>query len=81
MPGTAKAKSTERFLRAAANAKANIAKLSGERVAKELLRLLDSPNPVASLRVMAAAAILPDVLPGALQPARLEHLVFIDAGK
>jgi poly(A) polymerase len=66
-------------LRAAANAKTDIAKLSGERIAKELLRLLECPNPVPVLRVMAAAAILPEVLPGALQPARLEHLVLIDA--
>jgi poly(A) polymerase len=66
-------------LRAAANAKSDIAKLSGERIAKELLRLLECSNPVPVLRVMAAAAILPDVLPGALQLARLEHLAFIDA--
>ena len=66
-------------LRAAASAKADIAKLSGERIAKELLRLLECPNPVPVLRVMAAAAILPEVLPGALQLARLEHLIFIDA--
>lgn len=64
-------------LRAAAAAKANIASLSGERIAKELLRLLECPNPVPVVRVMAAAAILPEVLPGALQPARLEHLVDI----
>jgi poly(A) polymerase len=64
-------------LRAAAAAKAHIAELSGERIAKELLRLLECPNPVPVLRVMAAAGILPLLLPGALQPARLEHLVEI----
>jgi len=31
------------------------------------------------VRVMAAAGILPELLPGALQPARLEHLVEIEA--
>ena len=65
-------------LRAAAAAKAHIAGLSGERIAKELLRLLECPNPVPVLRMMAAAAILPELLPGALQPARLEHLVEIE---
>ena len=33
-------------LRAAAEAKAGLAQLSGERIAKELLRLLECPNPV-----------------------------------
>ena len=66
-------------LRAAAAAKAHIAGLSGERIAKEFLRLLECPNPVPVIRVMAAAAILPEILPGALQPARLERLVEIEA--
>jgi poly(A) polymerase len=65
-------------LRAAAAAKAHLAALSGERIAKELLRLLGCPNPVPVVRVMAAAGVLPELLPGALQPARLEHLVEIE---
>ena len=66
-------------LRASAEARTQLAKLSGERVAKEILRLLECANPVPVLRVMAAAAILPEILPGALNVARLEHLVHIDA--
>ena len=66
-------------LRAAAAAKTHLAGLSGERVAKEFLRLLECDNPVPVLRVMAASAILPEILPGALQMTRLEHLVLIDA--
>lgn len=66
-------------LRAAAAARVKLSTLSGERVAKELLRLLEAVNPVPTLRVMAAAAILPAVLPGALDMARLEHLVHIEA--
>jgi len=66
-------------LRAAADAKAGLKQLSGERIAKELLRLLECPNPMPVLRVMAASGILPELLPGALQLARLEHLVHLDA--
>ena len=66
-------------LRAAANAKAGLRRLSGERVAKELLRLLECQNPAPALRLMAAAGILSELLPYALQLPRLEHLVTIEA--
>ncbi len=66
-------------LRAAADARGRIAKLSGERIAKELLKLLEAPNPTAVLRVMAASAILPQLLPGELNLARLEHMILADA--
>jgi poly(A) polymerase len=66
-------------LRAAADGKAGLARLSGERVQKELLRLLESPEPAPVLRVMAAAGILPELLPGALNLPRLERLTRIDA--
>lgn len=65
-------------LKAAASEKAGLAKLSGERVQKELLKLLDAENPVAVLRAMAAPSILSEVLPGDLQLQRLEKLVAID---
>lgn len=65
-------------LRAAAAEKAGIAKLSGERIQKETLRLLEAANPVPVLRVMAASGILGEILPGNLNLARLEHLVAID---
>ena len=66
-------------LRAAAEGKAGLAQLSGERIAKEILRLLECPSPAPVLRVMAASGILPEILPFALQMPRLEHLIQIDA--
>jgi poly(A) polymerase len=66
-------------LHAAAQAKAGLAQLSGERIAKEMLRLLECPNPVSSLRLMAASGVLPELLPYALQLPRLENLVWIEA--
>ncbi len=65
-------------LRAAAAAKDQLGKLSGERVGKELQRLLEAPSPAAVLRLMAATGILPQLLPGALQLSRLEKLTEID---
>src|SRR5262249_26527987 len=66
-------------LRAAAAEKAGLASLSGERIQKEMLRLLEAGNPMPSLRAMAATGILAEVLPGAPLLARLERLVAIDA--
>ena len=66
-------------LRAAAAEKAGIAKLSGERIAKEMLRLLEAENPAAVLRPMAASGILAQVLPGEANVARLESLAKVDA--
>ena len=65
-------------LRAAAAEKAGLAQLSGERIAKEMLKLLAAENPVPVLRVMAASGILGAVLPGELNIARLERLCAID---
>ncbi len=67
-------------LHAAAAEKAGLAQLSGERVQKELLRLLEADEPAAVLRLMAASGILGEVLPGALDIARLERLAAVDAG-
>ena len=66
-------------LRAAAAEKAGLTQLSGERVQKELLRLLEAENPAHVLRTMAAAGILSELLPGALSITRLERLAAIDA--
>jgi poly(A) polymerase len=66
-------------LRAAAAEKTGLAQLSGERVQKELLRLLEAENPAPVLRTMAAAGILNELLPGALSIVRLERLAAIDA--
>ena len=65
-------------LRAAASEKAGIKGLSGERLQKEMLRLLEADDPMPSLRAMAATGILAEVLPGALNLARLERLIAID---
>jgi len=66
-------------LQAAAAEKAGIAQLSGERIAREMLKLLAAENPVPVLRVMAASGILGEVLPGELNFARLERLAEHDA--
>jgi poly(A) polymerase len=66
-------------LRAAAEGKAGLASLSGERIQKEMLRLLEADSPMPSLRAMAAAGILAEILPGRLVLPRLERLVTIDA--
>ncbi|HVZ69644.1 MAG TPA: CCA tRNA nucleotidyltransferase [Rhizomicrobium sp.] len=66
-------------LRAAAAEKAGLAQLSGERIAKEMLRLLEAENPVFVLRLMASAGVLVEILPGNLRISRLERLAQIDA--
>jgi len=66
-------------LRAAAAEKDGIARLSGERIAKEMLRLLEAENPAPVLRPMMASGILAAVLPGEANIARLESLAKIDA--
>lgn len=66
-------------LRAAAAAKAGLGHLSGERIAKELLRLLECAGPVPALRMMAASGVLSELLPYALRLPRLEQLVVIEA--
>ncbi len=66
-------------LQACAAEKSGLTLLAGERVSKEMLRLLEAPDPVPVLRQMAAAGILTDILIGNLDIARLERLVKIDA--
>ncbi len=66
-------------LKAAAAEKAGLAQLSGERIQKEMLKLLAAENPVPVLRIMAASGILGEILPGDLNIARLERLAAIDA--
>jgi poly(A) polymerase len=61
-------------LRAAAEARDKLKTLSGERVAKELLRLLEAKHPAPILGIMAATGILSELLPGPLQLPRLERL-------
>ncbi|MEI9996613.1 MAG: CCA tRNA nucleotidyltransferase [Rhizomicrobium sp.] len=66
-------------LHAAAAEKGGLTLLAGERVQKEMLRLLEADDPVPVLRQMAATGILSDVLTGSLDVHRLERLVRIDA--
>ncbi len=68
-------------LRAAAETRDKLKTLSAERVAKELLRLLEADNPAPVLRVMAATGILSELLPGALQLPRLERLTQLDVAR
>jgi len=67
-------------LQAAASEKAGLGKLSGERIAKEVLRLLEAENPAPVLRIMAASGILAEILPVTANIARLEKLAALDAG-
>ena len=66
-------------LRAAASERPGLAQLSGERVSREMLRLLEADEPVAVLRSMAASGILQEILHGDLSIARLEKLATIDS--
>ena len=68
-------------MRATAAEKDGIAKLSGERIAKEMLRLLEAEAPAPVLRLMAASGILAQVLPGETNVSRLESLAKIDAAE
>ncbi len=67
-------------VRAAAAEKSGLASLSGERIQKEMLRLLEAENPMPSLRAMAATGILAEIFPDAVLLQRLERLVAIDEG-
>jgi len=63
---------------AAAAEKAGLKLLSGERVQKELLRLLEAKSPIAALRAMQGASILAEILPSDLQLDRVARLVGIE---
>jgi poly(A) polymerase len=65
-------------LRAAAAGRSGLQRLSGERIQKELLRLLEAENPVPSLRAMAATGILAEIVPDGARLDRLERLTAID---
>ena len=66
-------------LRACAAGRAGIKDLSGERIQKEMLRLLGADDPVTVLRAMAASTILSEVLAGELNFERLQRLCDVDA--
>jgi len=58
--------------------KQGLTMLSGERVQKELLRLLEAPDPLPSLRTMSAAGILAQILTPTFNLARLQMLLAIE---
>jgi poly(A) polymerase len=66
-------------LRACAAAKAEIKTLSGERIQKEMLKLLAADDPVPVMRAMAASGVLSVVLPGQHRFERFERLCRDDA--
>jgi len=68
-------------LTAATEAKDSLKTLSAERIAKEVLRLLEAPNPAPVLKVMAARGILAELLPGQLQLVRVEQLAVLDTSR
>jgi len=53
-------------------------RLSGERVAQELIGLLAVPDPVPALRMMAADAVLAAILPEATRLDRLARLIALE---
>jgi poly(A) polymerase len=65
-------------LQAAVAEKSGVAKLSGERLRTELLKLLQAENPTPAIRVMAASGILGEFLSDPFDVQRLERLVDID---
>jgi poly(A) polymerase len=52
--------------------------LSAERVAQELVRLLEAPDPVPVLRMMAEDGVLSIILPEARRLDRLQHMIAIE---
>jgi poly(A) polymerase len=56
-----------------------VPRLSGERVAAELLKLLAAPDPVPTLTMMASDGVLAFVVPDAASFERLSALIVIEA--
>ena len=66
-------------LTAAIEARAGLKTLSGERVQKELLRLLEARNPAPAIFTMISSGIMSEILPANLQVSRLQALIALDA--
>jgi poly(A) polymerase len=62
-------------MKAAVAEKDGLQRLSGERVQKELLRLLEADDPIPVLEAMDADFILNEILPAPVQVARLQSLL------
>ncbi len=68
-------------LAAARAERAGLKRLSGERVQKEVLRLLEAHDPSPTLAVMQDAGILAEILPSNGDVARLGRLIAIEDAK
>jgi poly(A) polymerase len=65
--------------RAACRAMAHlVSNLSAERVAQELVKLLETSDPVAALQMMAEDGVLSMILPEARRLDRLRHMIAIE---
>jgi poly(A) polymerase len=53
--------------------------LSAERVARELVKLLETPDPVPALRMMVEDGVLSIILPEARRLDRLRHMIAIES--
>ncbi len=62
-------------LRACAEAAPEIGRLSGERIQREMLKLLEAEDPLPAFRLMAASIVLDQVLPGPVALERLARLL------
>ena len=69
----------EAGLAACAALKGGLARLSAERVAKELLKLLAAPDPRPTLRVMETSGVLAEVLPEAAGLGRVDAIISLGA--
>ena len=70
----------EEALAAATAEKAGLKLLSGERVQKELLRLLEAQDPSPALEQMEKAKILAQILPAGFRLPRLKRLLVVERG-
>lgn len=68
----------EGAFQAAADARKNLHHLSGERIAKEMLKLLAAKNPVSTLQTMCDSGILTEISLGGADMQRLAGLVSIE---
>lgn len=66
-------------LAAAEQEKGGLARLSGERIAKEMLKLLEAEAPVAVLVAMGEIGVLSEVIAGAPDILRLKRLIAAEA--
>ena len=65
-------------LAACARLRDGVSRLSAERVSKELLRLLEAPDPVPAVVIMESSGVLAVAVPAAINLARFESMVGID---